>query len=121
MKLTKTQLLEKRIRSIIRDIKKENTLRKLNEGKLMFVKDKNIPSVTKTYGLSVQEISDYEQSLISKSVPELRKLQNIVSQQQDKLRATKSLTPEQEKAKTQLEFRELMLRAAVNYVAFEKK
>lgn len=100
--------------------KQENEMNLKENKKLMFVRSKNIPRVTKEYGLTFDEIYDYEQFLINKSVPELRKLQSIVSQQQDKFRTFSNPTPQQIKANKQLEFRDMMLLAAVDYVAFEK-
>lgn len=112
--------MKETLTQMVRRIIKEEMKRPIVEGKLMFVKDKNIPSVVKEYGLSFDEIKEYEQSLINKSVPELRKLQSVVSQQQDKLRTIAKLTPQQQIAQKQLEFRESMLMAAIDYVAFEK-
>ena len=98
----------------------ENSMKLRENKKLMFVRSKNIPHITKEYGLTFDEIYDYEQSLINKSVSELRKLQSIVRQQQDKFRAISNPTLQQIKANKQLEFRDMMLMAAIDYVAFEK-
>ena len=98
----------------------ENSMKLRENKKLMFVRSKNIPHIIKEYGLTFDEIYDYEQSLINKSVSELRKLQSIVRQQQDKFRAISNPTLQQIKANKQLEFRDMMLMAAIDYVAFEK-
>lgn len=99
----------------------ENTLK---EGKAVFVKDRNLPSVLKDSGLSFVEYKEYEDLLLSKTVPELRKLQGLVSKQQDKLRKDNpdpNKWPEHiKRADKQLRFRDMMLMAAVDHVAFKQ-
>lgn len=96
----------------------------IKEGKAVFVKDKNIPSVLKDSGLSFTEYKKYEDSLLSKKLPELRKLQGLVSKQQDKLRKDNpdpNKWPEHiKRADKQLRFRDMMLMAAVDHVAFKE-
>jgi hypothetical protein len=96
----------------------------LKEAKAVFVKDKNLPSVLKDSGLSFAEYKEYEDSLLSKQVPELRKLQGLVSKQQDKLRKDNpdpNKWPEHiKRADKQLRFRDMMLMVAVDHVAFSE-
>lgn len=96
----------------------------LKEGKAVFVKDRNLPSVLKDSGLSFVEYKEYEDLLLSKTVPELRKLQGLVSSQQDKLRKDNpdpNKWPEHiKRADKQLRFRDMMLMAAVDHVAFKE-
>lgn len=94
----------------------------VNEGKSTFVKDRNLPSVLKDSGLTFEEFKEYEDSLLSKKVSELRKLQGLVRQQQDSL-VKKNPDPNKwpdhvKRADKQLRFRDQMLMAAVDHVAF---